>query len=264
MTSPIQLVIPAAGVGSRFRNCGIATPKPLIEIGGFPMILWVISNFKLEADDTVIIVCQRAEMLPDKLKGYLSSFTFKIFFIEIDGLTSGPASTVEMALSKLKKDIPVIVANSDQYISSDLTEFLFAVRQKNFSGTILTMHASGNKWSYIGRDTQGRVNNVVEKRQISTEATVGIYAWANPELLRDALQFLKVTNLLVNNEFYIAPSYNYLISQRLDIGCISVGIHGDTVHGLGTPEDLEEFLRHSHFSDCVKKMTAILVRNQLP
>ena len=47
MKTPIQLVIPAAGAGSRFREVGIATPKPLIPISGIPMIIWVITNFKL-------------------------------------------------------------------------------------------------------------------------------------------------------------------------------------------------------------------------
>jgi len=264
MSSPIQVIIPAAGAGSRFRDFGISTPKPLIEVGGFPMILWVISNFQLMPDDIVIVICQRADNLPANLEKYLPSFASKISFIEIDGLTSGPASTVEIALSQLKKDFPVVVANSDQYVSSNLTEFLLAVRRKEFSGTILTMTATGNKWSYIGRDHHGAINQVVEKEEISNEATVGIYAWADPEILRNALQFLRTNNLLVNNEFYIAPSYNYLISRSLKTGCISVGKHGDKVHGLGTPEDLQEFLIHPRFEDSLKEIIEKFTNDPLP
>jgi NDP-sugar pyrophosphorylase family protein len=247
MISPIQLVIPAAGAGSRFRQVGELTPKPLIEVGGFPMILWVLSNFQLNVGDFVVVVCQREDELPSKLKKYLKAIPYDVEFIEIDGLTDGPASTVARAIPILNFDNPVIVANSDQFVSADMTEYLNSVRSKKNPGTILTMKASGNKWSYIGRDAVGKVEQVVEKIQISNEATVGIYAWANSQILKDAITFLKESNFLVNNEFYIAPSYNFLVERGLDIGCISVGNHGEKVHGLGTPEDLQNFLKHPDF-----------------
>ena len=261
MNSPIQLVIPAAGAGSRFRETGVTTPKPLIEIAGIPMILWVLSNFSLKRDDTVVIVSQLADELPFKLQNYLDSLSFKITFVEIQGLTSGPASTVQIALAKLNLNLPVIVANSDQYVSADLSPFLDSVRSKENPGLILTMKASGNKWSYIGRDPSGIIDNVIEKVQISNEATVGIYAWSNSSLLHDALNYLEESKTLVNNEYYVAPSYNYLIQKKLFIESISVGDHGDSVHGLGTPEDLLEFLNHPHFDKFSKKVELSLKTN---
>lgn len=195
MTSPIQLVIPAAGAGTRFRDVGVLTPKPLIEIAGYPMIMWVMCNFHLRADDSVIVVSQRADELQKKLKSYLSAFPCPIHFLEIDGLTEGPASTVEIAIPLLSHNSPIIVANSDQYVSFDLTEFIGAVRRKEYPGTILTMDASGNKWSYIGRNIEGTIEKVIEKEQISNEATVGIYGWSNLEILKNSLSFLNETNL---------------------------------------------------------------------
>jgi hypothetical protein len=45
-------------------------------------------------------------------------------------------------------------------------------------------------------------------------------------------------NIRVNNEFYICPVYNEAIQDNKRILPIFV----DTMHGLGTPEDLERFL----------------------
>ena len=45
-----------------------------------------------------------------------------------------------------------------------------------------------------------------------------------------------------NGEFYIAPSYNYMIKQGL-----KVGIHhipNEQHHPVGVPVDLERFLRY--------------------
>ncbi len=260
MTSSVQLVIPAAGAGSRFREVGELTPKPLIEVGGFPMILWVLSNFQLNDGDFIVIVCQATDGLPGKLKEYLKAIPCEVEFLEIDGLTDGPASTVAKAIPKLNVANPVIVANSDQFVSGGMTEYLNSVRSKKYPGTILTMKAFGNKWSYVGRDAVGKVEQVVEKIQISNEATVGIYAWENSQILKNSIQFLKESNLLVNKEFYIAPSYNYLLGRGLEIGCISVGNHGEKVHGLGTPEDLQNFLKHPEFPSFQKDVEVFLGR----
>ena len=109
------------------------------------------------------------------------------------------------------------------------------------------MEASGNKWSYVGRDGSGTINEVVEKQDISSEATVGIYAWATAKIMMDGIAYLKSINLRVNNEFYLAPTYGYLVKNEMSIGTVSVGTHGEAVHGLGTPSDLDQFLKHVDF-----------------
>jgi hypothetical protein len=42
----------------------------------------------------------------------------------------------------------------------------------------------------------------------------------------------------VNNEFYICPVYNQLISDEKTL----IPFFVDRMHGLGTPEDLEKYL----------------------
>lgn len=258
MNSPIQLVIPAAGAGSRFKDVGINTPKPMIPVGGIPMILWVIGNFDLQPNDSVIVVCQESTSMPKNLENYLSKLQYEVHFIEIDGVTTGPATTVGLALPFLKPNIPIIVANSDQYVSYDLSDFISSIRTAENPGTILTMQASGKKWSYIGRNEFGIISEVVEKREVSNEATVGIYAWSSPELLRQSIEYLKNEKILVNSEYYVAPSYGHLIAKGLYLEVFFVGNHGQSVHGLGTPQDLEAFLYHRNFEMFRTDMSSVL------
>ena len=254
MRLPIQLVIPAAGRGSRFQEVGELTPKPLILIDGIPMILWVVANFNLEPRDSVIIICQKSDGFAEVLKQYISHLPFMIQFFEIEGITSGPASTVDLVINRLNPNIPLIVANSDQYVSHNLSEFILSVRNSEYLGTILAMRASGDKWSYIRRGKSGTIIEVIEKKQVSNEATVGIYAWSRPIVFQESFKYLKTEKILVNNEYYVAPSYGYLISQNLSIGVFSVGSHGDSVNGLGTPQDLDAFLSHAKFSQYRKEV----------
>jgi NDP-sugar pyrophosphorylase family protein len=242
MTKPISLLIPAAGKGSRFSDIGIDIPKPLIPIWEIPMLLWVITNFSLQPQDRVIVLSQSSHAVPAKLNDFLKNVNFLVEFVEIDYWTDGPAHSLEILLGNVAPDTPVICANSDQFVFDGLDSFTDGVRQGNTEGQILTMEASSNAWSYVGRAANGRVNRVVEKVEISKEATVGVYGWSTSTICRNALAWQRSIGQKVNNEFYVAPSYHHLIDQNLEISTHSVGVHGEGVHGLGTPSDLEHFL----------------------
>jgi len=242
VTKPISLLVPAAGKGSRFSDVGVDIPKPLIPIWEIPMLLWVIANFPLQPQDKVVVLSQSSHHIPEKLDNFLKNIGFVIEFVEIDFWTDGPAHSLEILLKDVCKDSPVICANSDQFVFEGLDAFTDAVRLGDTQGQILTMEASSNSWSYVGRDAGGSVNRVVEKVEISNEATVGVYGWATSAICHEALAWQRSRNQRVNNEFYVAPSYHQLIEGNLEISTHSVGIHGKGVHGVGTPSDLEHFL----------------------
>jgi NDP-sugar pyrophosphorylase family protein len=251
----LNLVIPAAGMGSRFRATGVETPKPLIQILGIPMIGWVIANFNLQPEDKIWIISRKEDKVSANLKELLPQLKNEMQFIEIDKLTDGAATTLEFALEQIPSDQAVLCANSDQFVSSDLSAFMDMVRENKSTGQILTMSASGNKWSYVKRNVDGDVVDVVEKEQVSDEATVGVYGWRTARDATEAISQMKQADFKVNGEFYVAPSYTFLINKGGEIATYNVGNVEEDVHGLGTPEDLEIFLKNSdinryHLSVC--------------
>ena len=44
--TPLTIVVPMAGRGSRFADAGFKDPKPLIPVKGVPMIKLVIDNLR--------------------------------------------------------------------------------------------------------------------------------------------------------------------------------------------------------------------------
>ena len=52
-------------------------------------------------------------------------------------------------------------------------------------------------------------------------------------------------NIRTNNEFYVAPVYNEMISIGKKIDIFNIGEPGNGMHGLGTPTDLNAFLKLS-------------------
>jgi hypothetical protein len=248
----IQLVIPAAGLGSRFASVGISTPKPLIDVLNLPMIAWVIGNFSLNNLDKIIIVTRPELKLKENLYPFLTKLRCEVEFIYASHVTQGPAISVALAEESLDMNQALIVANSDQYVSANLTHFVDEVRRATAAGQILTMSATGSKWSYIRRNQNGLVSEVKEKVEISDEATVGIYGWSEARNYFKSLDLMISLNDRTNGEFYVAPSYNYLISKGLKISAHHIGDVENQVHGFGTPEDLDLFNNQANLISFLK------------
>ena len=255
MNEKIQLVIPAAGNGTRFKSAGYKTIKPLIPVFNVPMINWVIANFPINFLSKVIIISKYGDEIHELTKEWFKENKINLEFLTIPGETEGPADTVSRVRESIDLDAPMVVANSDQYVNADLLEFLQRVCSGGEKGTILSMSATSSKWSYIGRDNNGSINKVVEKVEISDEATVGIYGWSKAKFFFSSFEKMRLMNDRTNGEFYVAPTYNYLISEGLRVGALNIGNIESNVFGLGTPEDLNLFLRNK---DMANKATSIL------
>jgi hypothetical protein len=109
-------------------------------------------------------------------------------------------------------------------------------------GLIMTMTADDPKWSYVGFDENRNINRVVEKQVISNEATVGIYNFKHGIDFVNAAEQMISKNLRVNNEFYVAPAYNEMISKGAKNIIYNVGKEYDGMYGLGIPKDLNIFI----------------------
>ena len=255
----IQLVIPAAGLGSRFAEHGYTQPKPLIDVAGLPMIGWVIGNFRLIEGDTLVVVSRLGLNIREVIEPIVENLGLRVRFIDVPSLTEGPAMTVSAAKSVLDLNQPLVVANSDQYVSAALGPFLTKLRETSQDlGLVLTMKATSSKWSYVGRTENNSVSQIVEKLEISDEATVGIYGWSRADLFLDSLETMVANNDRTNGEFYVAPSYNYLINSGVMVDTEFVGTLEDNVHGLGTVEDLLTFLGNPMLKNYLAKVKKAL------
>ena len=241
----LNIVIPMAGRGSRFADAGYGLPKPLIDVAGKPMIQVVIENLTPSCEHRFIFICQNDHIKRYELTEKLHSYTKNCEIIGIDGITEGQVCTVLKAEGLINNDEPVMTANSDQWIDFDINKYLFEMKDKNLDGMIMTMKADDPKWSYARTDAKGFVTETAEKKVISDDATVGIFNFAQgKDLVRCAEQMIS-ENIRVNGEFYTCPVYNYLIKEGKKIGTYSIGKEYDGMYGLGTPHDLEWFLKNT-------------------
>ena len=139
----------------------------------------------------------------------------------------------------INNDNPLLIANSDQFIEWDSSKTMYQFTSKNFDGGILTFKSIHPKWSYARCDKDNNVLEVAEKKVISKNATVGVYYWKKgKDFVKYAGKMIK-KNARVNNEFYICPVYNEAIIDKKRILAKEV----NKMQGIGTPEDLQTFLK---------------------
>jgi HAD superfamily hydrolase (TIGR01509 family) len=235
----MNILIPMAGAGSRFEQAGYAFPKPLIDVNGSPMIQVVVQNLNFDSPHTFLV--QKSHREKYNLDSMLKLISPNCNIVEVDGLTEGSASTTLLAKDIINNDLPLIIANSDQYVEWNTAEFMYKMQEQNVDAGILTFKSTHPKWSFAKIDENGFVTEVAEKCPISDIATVGIYFWKKgSDYVKYAEQMIK-NNIRFNNEFYVCPVFNEAIKDGKKIKIYNI----EKMWGIGTPEDLNNFLTHN-------------------
>jgi len=234
----LNVVIPMAGGGTRFQAAGYTFPKPLIDVRNKPMIQWVVENLGVEAN--FIFIVQKFHREKYNLDSLLNLIAPDSKVIEVDGITEGAACTTLLAKELIDNENPLIMANSDQFIEWNSSEFFYKMNEQNLDAGIVTFKATHPKWSFVKLDESGYVTEVAEKNPISDIATVGVYYWSKgSDYVKFAEQMI-AKNIRVNNEFYVAPVFNEAILEDKKIRTFDI----EKMWGLGTPEDLNYFLEN--------------------
>ncbi|HAI39730.1 MAG TPA: glycosyl transferase family 2 [Maribacter sp.] len=234
----MNILIPMAGEGSRFKKAGYTFPKPLIDVDGKPMIQRVIENLDFDANYIFLV---RKDHLEKYNISELLEFTTngKCEIVVVDELTEGAACTALLAKKFINNEKELLIANSDQIIEYSKYNFNTLRRYSDFDSMVFTFNAVHPKWSFVKVNSRGIATEVAEKKPISNIATCGIYYYRRgSEFVKYAERMIQ-KNLRVNNEFYICPVYNELIQDEKTL----VPYFVDKMHGLGTPEDLKAYLK---------------------
>jgi dTDP-glucose pyrophosphorylase len=236
----VNVIIPAAGEGSRFAKAGWKKPKPFIDVLGRPMLSHVIDNVSPRGSQTTVLL--RRSHMDDQASAVQSLREKGLNIVPVDRLTEGTAATVLLARRNFADDRPMMVANSDQIVDFDVSDFVQDCFRRQLDGSILVFRdpTMDPKWSFARLNDEGLVVEVAEKKPISDLATVGIYLFSRGRDFVSAAADMMAANDRVNGEFYTCPVYNYMIAQGARIGVYEVP--ADAMRGLGTPEDLSTFL----------------------
>jgi dTDP-glucose pyrophosphorylase len=234
----MNIIFGLCGEGKRFKDAGYTIPKYLIPVDGVPMIYHAVDSLRIPGTIYFVVKKQHLEEYPF-LEKMLLGLGDKI--VICDGSTDGAACSLLLAENYIDDlDAPLISVNCDQYLKWNPDRFINTLTSNPGVSYIVTFDEADPKCSYIRKNDKDNVVEVREKKVISNEATIGVYHWASSrEFFLDAKQMI-LDGAKENNEYYVAPVYNYTIYRGLTV--TSFKLDREEFWPIGTPADLEIFL----------------------
>ena len=217
-----------AGLGTRTSDRHVK-PKPLIMVKNKPLFAWAIEGLPWDRASELIVVTNKKVAEFVEFKNLLKTYTPKDCNLTVEVLdmpTSGQAETVLKGTENMKKDHGLVIFNCDTSISED-----FPRDFERWEGLLGTFSSSNPGMSYLEVDGE-KVTKTVEKEVISNCASTGLYYFASREIFKSAYE-----NTNFQNESFIAPMYNSMIQQGLNVGHFAT----QKVIHLGTSNEIASF-----------------------
>lgn len=233
----MNIIIPMAGLGTRFSNEGFELPKPLIETNGKTLIEHSISTLGVHGE---YIFITRKYDNPEHniiLSKRLKEIQPNCIEIQLDKPTRGATETALAARKYIDTNSPLIITNCDQITDWDANKFNEFVSNPNIDGVVVTYSSTNPKNSFaIVEDDQ--VIKLVEKQPVSNIALTGVHYW------KEGHMFVETAKMLLEDfesegrpECYISETYNYLIRTGAKIKNYHIPVN--EFIPLGTPYDLK-------------------------
>ncbi len=248
----MQILIPMAGAGQRFKDVGYSLPKPLLEVDGVPMIVRVVDD--LPPASRLVFVVNRDHVTENRIDEALTSRFPGCHIVIAPGLTQGQACSVQLGIEKLNPAEDVLVAACDNTHVFHQAAFDRLLQLADVDAIIWTYRreprvlVNPHWYGWVGVDRDNHVTQVSVKRPISDKplqdhVVSGTFWFRSAKLLNEAIEQLIRANIRVNNEFYLDSVPPLLIAQGKGVRAFEV----DKYIGWGTPDDYQDYHLWSNY-----------------
>ncbi|RJG49546.1 glycosyltransferase family 2 protein [Motilimonas pumila] len=242
-----MIVIPMAGLSSRFFKAGYEKPKYMLLAHGETLFAHAVKSFSryFKTETFVFIirdVYATAEFVEEQVK-LLGIAHADIF--TLSEATRGQAETVYLGLKdRAAPDSELTIFNIDTFRPN--------YRKPTFNGTVdgylEVFKGSGDNWSFakpLNTDST-LVQETAEKQAISDLCSTGLYYFSRYADFESAYlkQLAEPTENWAKGELYIAPMYNTLIAMNKQVHYQL--IDKQEVYFCGVPQEYDDFLANGY------------------
>jgi len=279
----LNIVVPLAGLGSRFLHEGYWRPKPFIKARGKELILWLLENLSLQSSDYLVLVFNRnpdigvsptnfVHIINDALSR-LGDQKPNVTYVFLEKSTVGAAETVLRGIEKLpsaRLGLPCILLDGDTFYKADV---LSIYRQKlKYAENLNEEYVLGgcvfvfdddkptqSPYSYVQhKSNSARITEIQEKNKVGMSALAcsGCYCFHSTQAVSDEIcTALKLHTSMCENreimnncdpELYTSSIIAKMLQKSGDFQLIKLSPADFVV--LGTPAQLQNFIISK--SDC--------------
>lgn len=238
-----MIIIPMAGLSSRFFKAGYTKPKYMLEAHGKSLFDHSVESFKHYFDsEKFVFIVRDVYETPQYVESRAKALNIKDYEIVIlNEETRGQAETVALGLDNYQdSDKPITIFNIDTFRPN----FLYPELDKLGDGYLEVFKGEGANWSYVRpmNTNSTEIDLTTEKNPISDLCCTGLYHFASAKDYFDAYNhYLSLPQeQWEKGELYVAPLYNYLIKQGKELHYNL--IDKEEVIFCGTPDEYLDIL----------------------
>ncbi|MFO0775816.1 MAG: nucleotidyltransferase family protein [Nitrospiraceae bacterium] len=167
----MKAMILAAGLGTRLRPLTNTTPKPLLSVGGTPLIVWNLLLLRRHGLRDVLINLHYLGAQIEQALGDGSRYGMRIAYSH-EPVILGTGGGLKQAESWFGGE-SVVVVNGDTLVEIDLGEVCARHRERRATVTmVLREDPEAVRWGLVEMDAQQRVHRINGKGSIGTAAPV--------------------------------------------------------------------------------------------
>jgi glucose-1-phosphate thymidylyltransferase len=212
--SNVKVIIPLAGKGTRLRPHTYTTPKPLLHVGGRPVMSYILDDLReLGVTEAVFIT----GYLKDTIEHYIGSEygDFTAHFVE-QPVQNGTAGAVQLAEDFVDSDVLIMFV--DTLSDADLS--LVKRLPEEYAGVIWAKEVEDyQRFGVIVKDADGNMKRIVEKPNdpISKLANIGLYYIRDWKLLFEGIRATMEGPKGKSGEYYLTDAFQYMIDHGAKI-----------------------------------------------
>ena len=232
----MKTIIPLAGKGTRLRPHTHLTPKPLLKVGGRPVMSYILDDLiELGVREVVFIV----GYLGDVIREYIAKEYPQIeAHYVVQQVQDGTAGAIKLAEPWADQELLILFV--DTLFDADLN--LAKTLPKEFAGVIWAKEVEDyQRFGVIVTRPDQTMERIVEKPKtpISKLANIGLYFIRDSKLLFEGINHV-LESPQNGGEYYLTDAFQYMVDKGAKLLVAPV----EGWYDCGKPDTLLETNRH--------------------
>jgi NDP-sugar pyrophosphorylase family protein len=184
----MKAMILAAGLGTRLRPLTNTIPKPLLPVGGTPLIVWNLLLLKRHGFRQVVINLHHLGPMIEQVLGSGSKFGMRITYSH-EPVILGTGGGIKQAEPHFSGE-PVLILNGDTLVELDLEALCDFHHTRGAAATlVLREDSEAARWGLVEVGDKGQILRITGKGLMDfVPATLRMFAGIHilhPQLLRE-------------------------------------------------------------------------------
>jgi glucose-1-phosphate thymidylyltransferase len=233
----VKVIIPLAGKGTRLRPHTFATPKPLLRVGGRPVMSYILDDLRaLGVQDVIFVTGHLKEAIEEYVRREYGSF--RVEFVE-QAVQNGTAGALKLVEHLVDSDILIIYV--DTLFDADLG--IIRDEPEDVAGLIWVKEVEDyQRFGVVVTDRAGYMKQIVEKPKdpISKLANIGLYYIRDWRLFYRGVDHALAGPRGPGGEYYITDAFQFMIDHGARMRTVEV----DGWYDCGKVETLLSTNRH--------------------